>query len=236
MCAIAVALCLGHATAGAADEAAAEGPWSGMVRLGYQATSGNTDNSAANLEAAVNWDGVRWHHSLSGRGTGQSEDNQTTAESYKATYEAKYDFTERSYAFGLLDYNKNRFTTYVQQTFEFVGIGHRFIVTDRQKFSGEAGVGFSQADLATGATQDEFNWRLSGVYELKIGENASFLQTLSVNSGSSNTFTESVTELSANVYGALAMVLSYKVQNNSDVLPGTEKTDTFASVNLEYVF
>ena len=57
-----------------------------------------------------------------------------------------------------------------------------------------------------------------------------------MNSGSSNTFTESVTELGANIYGALAMVLSYKIQNNSDVQSGTEKTDTFAAISLEYAF
>jgi putative salt-induced outer membrane protein len=83
---------------------------------------------------------------------------------------------------------------------------------------------------------DEFNWRASGSYNWKISETSRFTQTLSVNSGSSNTFTESVTELGASIYGALSLILSYKIQNNSDVQPGTEKTDTFAAVNLEYAF
>jgi len=235
----ALALCLAVPAAHGAEEQAEEtGPWSGKVLLGYLAVSGNTDSTSGNLEAAVNWDGERWHHALSGRAIGQSQENDTTAESYKATYEAKFDLSERTYLFGLLDYNKNRFTSYVQQTFQFVGIGRRFIMTEKHQLNAEAGAGASQSDLATppGGSVDEANWRVSGTYDWKISENASFMQALSVNGGSSNTFTESVTELRASIYGSLAMVLSYTIRNNSDVLPGTEKTDTFAAVNLEYAF
>lgn len=222
-----------------------KGPWSGRLVLGYLATSGNTDNTSANLEAGLNWDGQRWHHVLSGRATGQSQENDTTAEAYKATYEAKFDLSERTYLFALADYNKNRFTSYPEQTFEFVGIGRRFIKTDRHELNAQAGVGASQSDLqellpdgtrVPAGSVDEFNWRASGKYKWKISDNARFEQSLSVNSGSSNTFTESVTELGANIYGALALVISYKIQNNSDVRPGTEKTDTFAAVSLEYAF
>jgi len=226
-----------------------KGPWSGKVLLGYLATSGNTDNTSANLEAALNWDGARWHHELSGRAIGQSQDNDTTAETYKASYEAKWDITERTYLFGLLDYNKNRFTSYKQQTFQFAGIGRRFIKSEKFELEADVAAGASQADLQAfidvppvpgfwqdEGTVDEVNWRASGKFGWKIGENARFLQTLSVNSGSSNTFTESLTELGANIYGSLAMVLSYKIQNNSDVQPGTEKTDTFAAISLEYAF
>lgn len=234
-------------TAFAADEEPDElkGPWSGRILGGYLATSGNTENSAANLEAGLNWDGLRWHHALSGRAIGQSTAKDTTAESYKATYEAKFDLSEKTYLFGLLDYNKNRFSGYPQQIFQFAGIGRRFIMTDKHELSGEVAAGLTQSDVqsflpdgtrVSAPSVDEFNWRASGRYNWNITDTSRFTQTLSVNSGSSNTFTESVTEVAANIYGALAMVLSYTVQNNSDVLPGTDKTDTFAAVNLEYAF
>lgn len=241
-----LAFFLANAGANAAEEKAEEaGPWSGRVLLGYLATGGNTENTSGNLEAGVNWDGERWHHTLSGRALGQSVDKDTTAESYKATYDAKFDLSERTYLFGLLDYNKNRFTSFPQQTFQFVGIGRRFIMTDKHALNAEAGIGASQSDtqliLPDGTRQstgsiDEFNWRASGDYKWTISETAWFAQALSVNGGSSNTFVESLTELGASIYGALALVLSYKIQHNTDVQPGTEETDTFASVNLEYAF
>jgi len=239
---VAATLFLGLAPAHAhdepADEPEANGPWSGKILLGYLAVSGNTDSTSANLEAAVNWDGVRWHHALSGRAIGQSQENDTTAESYKATYDAKFDLSERTYVFGLLDYNKNRFTSYDQQIFEFVGIGRRFIKTDKHMLNGELGAGANQSDLADppGGSVDEFAWRASGDYTWNITDNSSFMQKVNISSGSSNTFTESITELRSSIFGSLAMVLSYTIRNNSDVLPGTEKTDTYAAVNLEYAF
>jgi putative salt-induced outer membrane protein len=221
----------------------AVGPWSGRILLGYLAISGNTESTAANLEADVNWDGERWHHTLSGRAIGRSEDKTTTAESYKATYDAKFDLTERNYLFGLLDYNKTRFTSYDQQTFEFVGAGRRFIMTERHLLEAELGAGASQSDLNQALlppgepdSVDESNWRAAGTYEWKIGESAAFLQKINVSSGSSNTFTESISELKSGITGNLSMVLSYTIRNNSDVLPGTEKKDTFAAVSLEYGF
>jgi putative salt-induced outer membrane protein YdiY len=118
-------------------------------------------------------------------------------------------------------------------------------MTDKHALNAEAGIGASQSDtqliLPDGTRQstgsiDEFNWRASGDYKWTISETAWFAQALSVNSGSSNTFVESLTELGASIYGSLALVLSYKIQHNTDVQPGTEETDTFASVNLEYAF
>ena len=54
--------------------------------------------------------------------------------------------------------------------------------------------------------------------------------------GSSNTFTESVTDLRAQLIGSLALVVSYTVRHNSDVLLDSEKTDTRTALSLEYGF
>ncbi|MBT8444097.1 MAG: DUF481 domain-containing protein [Gammaproteobacteria bacterium] len=77
---VALMFFLANAGVNAAEEQAEDaGPWSGRVLLGYLATGGNTENTSANLEAGVNWDGERWHHAFSGRGIGQSTDKNTTA-------------------------------------------------------------------------------------------------------------------------------------------------------------
>ncbi len=221
-----------------------EGPWSGKIALGYLAISGNTESTTFTGDAEANWDGERWHHKVYGRALGKSEDKETTAEAYKAGYEAKFDLTERTYFFGLLDYNADRFSSYDQQIFEVAGIGQRFIMTDRHELNGEIGAGASQSVLleepVPGMTiktdVNEATYRVAGNYKWKISDNSTFSQVLSVTSGSSNTYTESVTELSAGIIGALSTVLGYTVKNNSDVAVGKDKTDTFASISLEYVF
>ena len=60
--------------------------------------------------------------------------------------------------------------------------------------------------------------------------------TLGYLATSGNTYLESVTALSARLVGNLALVASYKIKNNSKVLAGTEKTDTFTALSFEYAF
>ena len=59
---------------------------------------------------------------------------------------------------------------------------------------------------------------------------------MGVEAGDTNTYIETVTSLSAKVLGDLALVASYTIKHNTDVLPGTEKTDTYTALTLEYSF
>ncbi len=67
-------------------------------------------------------------------------------------------------------------------------------------------------------------------------ETAEFRQDLTVEAGGENTYTQSVTAISAKLLGELALVASYTIKNNSDVPPLTEKTDTYTALSLEYLF
>ena len=137
---------------------------------------------------------------------------------------------------GLIAWNQDKFSGYDQQIREVVGYGKRLIDTDVHKLNGEIGGGARQADLRDGASQDEAIIRLSGDYLWNISETAEFTQTLSIESGSDNTFTEAVTKLTAQIRGNFSVILSYTIRNNSDVPVGIEKTDTFTAVALEYTF
>ena len=216
-----------------ADE---EGPWSGKVALGFLGISGNTESETLNAEAEVNWTGERWEHHLRGRVIGKTEDKDTTAEAYRLAYEPRWNINERNFIFGLLDYNKDRFSSYRQQIFAIAGVGHRFIITERHKLNGQIGLGYSDNELQTGISQEEPTIRVGGDWNWQISENASFKQVLAINWTDVNTFTESITELRAGIVGNVGMSLSLTVRNNSDVLPGTEKTDTWTAVNIDYAF
>jgi putative salt-induced outer membrane protein len=69
-----------------------------------------------------------------------------------------------------------------------------------------------------------------------ISENSDFTQDLLVEAGDENTYLESKTAISATLVGNLALVASYTIRSNSDVPLGTEKTDTFTALSLEYAF
>ncbi len=220
----------------AQEEEAPESPWTGKVLLGYLASSGNTDttnlNSGFSLAYAMN----DWTHSFEATAVNSSEDNETTAEAYTAGWKSERALSEANFLYGRLDWRKDRFSGYDTQFSQTVGYGRRIINTDRHSLNGEIGAGARQSDLVTGETESETIVTGGLYYKWAISETAEFTQDFLVESGSSNTYLESVTAVSATLVGNLALVASYTVKNNSDVPVGIEETDTYTALSLEYLF
>jgi putative salt-induced outer membrane protein len=210
--------------------------WSGSVAAGYVAVRGNSESTTSNFKGEVMYDRNRWHHSGLATALGATQDGDTSAEAYKAQVKTKYDLNEIVYVFGLAEYNKDRFSSYDHQIFEVGGLGWRVFHTDTQELNLEAGVGATQSQLQDGTDNNEVVGRLGADYHWHISENALFSEKLASTMGSDNTYIESLTELKAGVIGNLALVLGYLVKHNTDVLPGTDKTDTQTSISLEYKF
>ena len=222
----------------AAEEEAEEeeSPWAGNVKLGYLATTGNTESSSLNFGFKVGYTAGLWLHEATGAAIQSAESNVNTAEAYDLGWNSRRSVTEQDFLFGRLDWRKDRFGSIEEQFTQTVGYGRRLIDREAHKLDGELGVGARQADLADGTDESETIFTGRMTYAWTISETASFGQALLVESGSSNTFSESVTSLSARLVGGLALVASYTIRHNSDVLPGTEDTDTRAALSLEYAF
>lgn len=167
---------------------AEEGPWSGSAALGYLATSGNSDTTSGNGSFQLGYDAGPWHHSLEARAVGSSADNQTTAEAYALNVKSKRDLDETNYLFGLVDWKKDRFSGYDQQTSELVGYGRRLLSSERHVWNAEIAAGARQSDLRDGTTQNEATVRAATDYTWTFSETAEFAQVLVVESGSDNTF------------------------------------------------
>ena len=210
--------------------------FSGRIALGYLATSGNAENESLNANFDLWWNYAPWSHSLTGQIIKASSASVTTAEAYGLTWTSNYSINETDYLFGLVALDKDEFSAYDQQIREAIGYGRRFIDSETHVLSGKAGVGARQADLRDGTSQDEVILYLGGDYQWIISETSEFTQTLAIESGSDNTYLEATSALSANVRERLALVFSFTIKSNSDVLPGTEKTDTFTAISLEYAF
>lgn len=210
--------------------------FSGRAGLGFLATSGNSDNESLNGNFALWWNYKPWSHALSGVVIRSSTAGTTTADAMNLAWQSKYGVNESDYIFGQIAWDKDEFSAYDQQTRETIGYGRRFIDNERHLLSVEIGAGARQADLRDGTSQDDTILYLGGDYRWAISETSQFTQSLGIETGSNNTYLESVSALSANVRNDLALVISFTVKNNSDVLPGTEKTDTFTTISLEYAF
>lgn len=218
------------------EEVGEESPWSGNVKLGYLATSGNTESESMNSSFEVNYVPGDWEHQLAGAAIYSTESSVTTAEAYDAGWKSARNFGEANFIFGRLDWRKDRFGSITEQFSQTIGYGRRLVDREKHQLNGELGAGARQSDLADGTDESDTIYTGRLTYTWTLSETASFGQSVLVESGSGNTFTESVTDLRARLVGGLALVASYTVRQNSDVLPGTEKTDTRTAISLEYAF
>ncbi|HEX2138569.1 MAG TPA: DUF481 domain-containing protein [Woeseiaceae bacterium] len=211
-------------------------PWLAKVTLGYLATSGNTESSSLNSGFSVAYASGDWQHSLDGTAINASEDGQTTAEAYALGWKSEYNLTDTDFLFGRVDWRQDRFSGYDQQLSETIGYGRRLIDTGAHVLNAEIGAGARQSDLADGSSESEGILRAGLDYLWQFSETAQFTQVLAAESGSENTYLESVSALTARLAGNLAMVASYTIRNNSSVPTATENTDTFTALSLEYAF
>jgi len=213
-----------------------ESPWSGKATLGYLATSGNTENTTLNTGFEVGFKTGQWGHSFKASAIEASENESTTAEAYDAGWKSERNLSEKDFLFGRLSWRKDRFGGFETQFSQTLGYGRRLIDSDKHKLNAEIGAGARQSELQDGTKEDETIFRGGMYYKWLFSETAEFRQDLTMEGGDQNTYVESVTAISAKLIGDLALVASYTVKHNTDVLPLLEKTDTYTALSIEYAF
>jgi putative salt-induced outer membrane protein len=213
-----------------------KGPWSGKAALGFLTTGGNSESSSLNSAFTVAYATGRWAHSLEAVAINASQDDETSAEAYSLGWKTEFNMTERDFLFGRLSWRKDRFSGYEQQLSESVGYGRRLIDTGVHFLNVEIGAGARQADLTDDTAEEDFILRGGINYQWKFSEFAQFTQDFTAESGPDNVYSESVSAIKTRLIGALALVASYTIKNNSVVPVGSEKTDTFAALTIEYAF
>lgn len=208
----------------------------GSVSLGYLANTGNTESASLNAKTSFGYIADVWRHALVLTAVKASTGDVTTSEEYEVAEQTDYTFGDNHYLFGALNYSTNRFAGFDRRTSEILGYGRRVLDTERHTLDLQLGAGARQTRFTDGTSRHEGIVQLAGGYVWRFGENASFSQQLRVESGSDNTFSESVTALTANLTGRLALSVSYTVKRNTRVPAERVKTDTATAISLIYGF
>lgn len=212
--------------------------WSGDAAFGLLNSSGNTDSRSMNGKLDLEYASLPWRNTFGATAINTSDSSgDTSAEQYTATNQLDYVITDTHYLFGALDFSKDMFGATRERFSETVGYGNRLLDTPVNRLDVQAGIGARQSqEQDTRDRYDEFIGTAAIKYRWTISKTSTFNQSLSVEAGSENTYTESISELKLAVVGNLYAGLSFTVQNNSRVTEDTKHTDTYTAVNLSYSF
>jgi putative salt-induced outer membrane protein len=208
-------------------------PWSGDAELGFIKTTGNTQTETFVLKANVIYTLNKWRHIVRGEALRNAEGNDiVTAEKYFLSGKSEYTFRNRSYVFGLITYDDDRFSGFDYVVTGILGYGRVVMKRDNLKLNLEVGAGGRQSEPEIGETNNEGVIRGAGDFEWKISKNATFVQELSTDVGQDKSINRSLTSLTTKINSYLSSRIAYQVRYTSEVPPGIEKTDTELTFTL----
>lgn len=260
---ISVAVLATSALAAQAFAQAPEKPWAADAELGLLATSGNTDSTALKAKLNLKHELTRWRNQyvlealykedqLEVEQGGETwNESQVTAEKYFGSAQADYKLDSQHRAlFVFGSYEEDHFSGYDYQASVAVGYSDRLFqgASSFLDYSVGPGMSFSRTDEVRAAdgtlvtdniTEESAMVRVSALYQYDFSETAKFTQTfasdIALESGA-NTKTKAESAVTANIYQALAMKLSFTITHNSEVPEDRVSSDRQTAVTLVYSF
>lgn len=224
---------------GEADESKANNPndgWKGEAELGILTTRGNTNTSTSNARFRIEYTESPWNYQLKLESVRSEDSGKITADRFLLSLRSKYQFSQRGYYFVSARYEDNPFAGFDQRTTEIIGYGRNLYKGESFLFDLEIGIGARQTEWTDTTSSDEGVIRLATNMAWKISETSSITEELFVERGDENTVSESTTGLKVKINSSLALKLSLKVKDNSNVPVGKKHTDTETAVTLVYDF
>ena len=208
--------------------------WKATAELGFVKASGNTDTQTLNakLKASTAYDS--WKHGVSFETLSSSSNDVRSAEKYVAQGKSDYLIDDRTYAFGLLSWEKDNFDGYDYQATAAVGLGYKVIQESDMELSFELAPGYRVSEFESGNNEEDGIIRAAENFSWDISKTATFDQFLNTEAGESNTITRFGVSLTSQIADALSMKVGYNLKHSSDVAVDKDKTDTETSVTLVY--
>ena len=220
--------------------------WSGEGQLGAFHSSGNTDSLGLSTALKLKRQGVDWSHQLRLAADYQRTNGVTSREQFFAAYEPRYQINERLFAYGLAQYESDRFQGFDARYAVSAGVGYKVIAEDGLTLSVKAGPAFRRTEFVDGREEDrlagliglDFDWRIADNVKLTHDTNAVTTTggQATVIFDSANTRLNLITGLEAKLNDSLTTRLSYAIEYESNPPAGAVKTDTLTRFTLIYGF
>ncbi|MEQ9449221.1 MAG: DUF481 domain-containing protein, partial [Rhodospirillaceae bacterium] len=164
------------------------------------------------------------------------EDGDTTASRIRGSAQSNYDVTDRFYALGFAEIERDRFSGFRYETEVGAGVGYRVFDSDDMSFDVEIGPAFRHSAIRGGGDNNRLFARASALFNYEISDNETLSNATQVSGDSGQFRIEDTLALTATVINDLAARISFNIRYNSNPPAGAEKTDTTTKAQLVYAF
>lgn len=210
--------------------------WKGRAEVGGFVTTGNSDTAGGSAVFDAEREGLQWRHKFQARLDYQESLNVTTRERYLIGYQPNYKFDDRAYAYGVAQYESDRFLGYNDRFTLSSGFGYSAIKAARLQLDLEVGPGYRLTAFTNDDTQSSLVARGSFDLRWQIMSALTMRQKASTYVERFNSTISATSSLNAKLLGPLSAQLSYDVQFESQPPVGRKNTDTVSRASLVYTF
>ncbi|KPL67724.1 membrane protein [Erythrobacter sp. SG61-1L] len=220
--------------------------WSGSGEVGASFASGNSDNTGVTLGIELKRKGIEWSHKLRGTLDYQRSNGATTRERYFLSYEPRYQINDGLFAYGLTQYEQDRFQGFAGRYAASGGLGYTVLDGDGVTLATKLGPAFRHTEYLDGSGESRlavlagmnFDWRITD--RLKLTQDTNMVaetgSEATVIVDSANTTINLVTGLEAKISRRLSTRLSFNLDYNSNPPTDSVSTDTLSRFTLLYGF
>jgi putative salt-induced outer membrane protein len=211
--------------------------WAGEGQVGASLTSGNSEDTAINVGIALNRDGLNWKHNFNAIADFQSADGETTREAYRVGYQLDYKISNLWYAYGLFQWERDRFAQLDRRFTESLGIGYNILTMAPLTLVVDGGVALRQTQyIVPDEEESDVAGRVTARLAWDIRPGLRFTEEAGGLFGATTTTLFSRSAVTVSITGALSARGSFDVNYESEPPPGAESTDTITRFALVYAF
>ncbi len=139
-------------------------------------------------------------------------------------------------AFVLGSHVNDRFGAYTRYSSVSVGHGSQWFKSYDKTLDVEIGPGYFSGERATGEEESGMTVRGAAQFRWAVSPSAAFVQSVSVERGTSNTHSIAETALSTKINSTMQMKAGFSARNDTNVPAGKKNTDTQTSLTMVYSF
>ncbi len=208
--------------------------WTGSGQLGAAVITGNIEQKSFTAGLDLQRDGLKWRHRANALFDVIDNEGGGDQQRILAGYQVDYKFSDRFYALGRLEYEKNREAGIKRRFAQSVGLGWRVIAADRVHWDLEAGPALRQTRFVTG-DDNSLAVRSASRFLWQISETAAFTNDTFLFWDDAGTINNTAA-LTSKLFGALSARLSVNLAWEEQPPIGLEMLDTTSRITLVYDF
>jgi len=210
--------------------------WTGRIQAGGFRSTGSTSELGISAAATVTREGLQWSHKLTASADYRRANGVTSRERYFGSYEPRYQFDPRGFAYGLAQFERDVSIGYDERYTGSVGVGYKLIVSKPLDLQADIGPSVRHAKYVIGPRETKLGLRGSMALAWRATPTFTVKQTASAYAESDVVTFNALTSLETKVTTRWSAAFSYNIQYETETLLQSRDLDTLSRLTLTYDF